>query len=85
MKPDVDREQALRQTYGELLTLQDLASVLRYPSLGAIRQARARGKLPLKLVQLPPRRGWFATPKAVAELLDALDRASSDSADTSAT
>jgi hypothetical protein len=81
MKNQAEREELLRKRYGELLTLRDLAVVLRYPSLAAIRKARSRGRLPLKLVQLPPRRGWFATPKAVAELLDALDHNSLDSAE----
>lgn len=69
MATKAEHEVALRERFGDVLTLSDLASVLRYPSTGAIRKARARGQLPLQLVQMPPRRGWFATVEAVAELL----------------
>lgn len=69
MTTKAEHEAALRERFGDVLTLPDLASVLRYPSTGAIRKARVRGQLPLQLVQMPPRRGWFATAEAVAELL----------------
>lgn len=69
MTTKAEREVTLRDRFGDVLTLSDLAIVLRYPSTGAIRKARARGQLPLQLVQMPPRRGWFATVEAVAELL----------------
>jgi hypothetical protein len=68
------RAAALRGRFGDLLTLSDLAVVLRYPSVWAIRKARSRGQLPVPLIQMPPRRQWFATPEAVAELLCALER-----------
>lgn len=64
---------ALRRRFGDVLTLSDLAAVLKYPSVGAILKARSRGRLPLTLVQMPPRRGWFATAAAVAELLCVLE------------
>lgn len=73
MTTKAEREAALRKRYGEVLTLPDLADILRYPSVGAIRKARSRGQLPLALVQMPPRRGWFATAEAVAELLCTLE------------
>ncbi len=69
MATKAEHEVALRQRFGDVLTLSDLAVILRYPSAGAVRKARARGQLPLQLVQMPPRRGWFATIEAVAELL----------------
>ena len=68
-----ERETSLRKRFGDVLTLSDLVAVLRYPSVGAVRKARARGQLPLALVQMPPRRGWFTTAEAVAELLCALE------------
>lgn len=73
MMTRAEREAALRERFGDLLTLSDLAIVLRYPSVGAIRKARSRGQLPIHLVQMPPRRGWFATAGAVAELLCLLE------------
>ena len=77
-----EREVALRERFGDVLTLADLAIILRYPSVGAIRKARSRGQLPLRLVQMPPRRGWFATAEAVADLLCALDRERGSAAET---
>lgn len=66
-------EAELRSQYGALLTLSDLAVVLRYPSVAAVRKARQRGHLPLPVSRMPPRRGWYATPSAVAELLARID------------
>lgn len=63
----------LRDRYGDVLTMSDLAVVLRYPSVAAIRKARERGRLPVTAVRIPHRRGWFVTATAVAELLQALD------------
>jgi hypothetical protein len=74
MVTQAQREAALRERFGDVLTLSDLAIVLRYPSVGAIRKARWRGQLPVPLVQMPPRRGWFATAESVAELLCILEQ-----------
>jgi len=63
----------LRATYGDLLTLRDIGIVLRYPSLNAVRKARLAGQLPF-VTQLPHRRGWFATPEAVAQFFETLNR-----------
>ena len=73
MLSKAEREALLRERYGDVLTTSDLAAVLRYPSVGAVNKARSRGLLPLTLVQMPPRRGWFATVEAVAELLYELE------------
>jgi hypothetical protein len=73
MATKAEREATLRERFGDVLTLSELAAVLRYPSVGAIRKARSRGQLPVAVVQMPPRRGWFATAEAVAELLCALE------------
>jgi hypothetical protein len=69
-----ERATALRERFGDLLTMSDLAAIFRYSSVGAIHKARSRGQLPVPVVQMPPRRGWFATAEAVAEVLCALDR-----------
>ncbi len=66
------REARLVVRYGELLTLADLVEVLRYPSLGAIRQARRRGSLNVATYRISGRQGWFATATAVAEYLTSL-------------
>jgi hypothetical protein len=72
-EPHSTREDDLKQRFGDLLNLNDLAEVLRYPSAHAIRKARIRGRLPIELIQMPGRRGWFATARAVAKLLDSLE------------
>lgn len=69
-----ERAAALRQRFGELLTLAELAQVLKYPSVGALRKARFRNKLPLPLVQMLPRKRLYATVDAVADLLCRLEQ-----------
>lgn len=70
----VTREHLIRAQYGEVLTLSDIAEILRYPSVQALRKAHSRGRLPIKLLQFPNRKGYFATAKMVAEVLDSLER-----------
>lgn len=67
-------EDVLREDFGALLTQSDLAHLLRYPSVQAVRKARARGSLAIPMFQLPMRRGWFTTARAVAEFLASLER-----------
>lgn len=57
--------------YGELLTCDDVAVILRYSSAAAVRQAHASGKLPVRLFRLPGRRPLFASASEVASLIDA--------------
>ncbi len=66
-------EEWLQREYGGLLRLEDLAQVLRYPTVQAVRQARYRGRLPVEVFHVPSRRGWFATSQAVAGLLVATE------------
>lgn len=73
MATQAEREADLRTRFGDVLTLTDLAVVLRYASVGAIRKARSRGQLPVQLVKMQGRRGWFATADAVAEYLSSLE------------
>ena len=73
---DQTRESALKARYGELLSLADLADALRYPSVQAIQKARLRGALRLPMFQIPGRRGWLATARAVAVYLENLDAGS---------
>ena len=73
-----EHERALSDRYGSLLTLADLAFVLHYPSVHAVRQARLRGCLPVNVFQMPGRRGWFASAKSVACLLAQLETANTD-------
>lgn len=66
-------ESSLRERYGDLLGLDDLVGPLRYPSVAAVRAARLRGQLPVAVVKLPPRRGWYTTPRALAAVLARLE------------
>lgn len=65
--------QTLSEKYGSLLTLAEIAEVLRYPSTQAAQKAHLRGQMPLQLTQFPPRRGWFATASQLADLLARVD------------
>ena len=73
------RESHLVARYGELLSLQELADLLKYPSKQALRQAHRRGALPVQLIRMPNRRGWFAATRRIAAFLDELDATSSGS------
>ncbi|THD09441.1 hypothetical protein [Rhodanobacter lindaniclasticus] len=75
MATQTEREADLRTRFGDVLTLTDLAVVLRYSSVGAIRKSNSRGQLPVQLVKMTGRRGWFATAEAVAEYLASLEEA----------
>lgn len=66
-------ERDLRDRYGALLTIDDVAELLRYSSPHAVRQARTRGALPIPMIRLPPRRNWFAPVAGVAEFLARLE------------
>lgn len=69
MTPE-SREKRLRDKYGELLTVSELAEVLRYSSGASVRKAHAAGRLPVSLQKFPHRRGLFATAESVANALD---------------
>lgn len=70
---DLSREEDLRQRYGEILTTEEIAEILRYPSSAAVIKAHSRGALPVPLAKLPGRRGWFGNARCVAACLDVLD------------
>lgn len=56
--------------YGELLTCEELAQVLKYSSAAAVRQAHSSGKLPVRLFRLPGRRPLYADASEVALVID---------------
>ena len=68
-----ERERELIARYGDVLTLTDLADVLRYPSLQAVQKARIRGTLPVPMSRMAQRRQWFVTARMVAEVLTRLE------------
>lgn len=59
----------LLKQYGELLTPEDVASVLRYRSAAAVRQAHASGHLPFPMLRFGRRRQIFARTEDVARLI----------------
>lgn len=66
----VDRREAdLRQRFGDVLTLEEAALVLRYPTADAARKARRRGKFPIPVIHLAGRRGWHVSARALATYL----------------
>lgn len=67
------RERQLTTEFGELLSTADLARVLRYRTVAAVRKARVRGALQIPMQRFPGRRGWYATARSVAAYLDGLD------------
>ena len=67
------REQLLTEQFGALLSMTDVAQALGYPSVAAVRKARSRGALPVPVMWIEQRRGWFATARAVSEYLDCVD------------
>lgn len=77
----VDRREAeLRQRFGDVLTLEEAALVLRYPTADAARKARRRGKFPIPAIQLVGRRGWHVSARALATYLATLHDLTKESA-----
>lgn len=64
---------AVREKYGELLSLEEVAEVLKYKTVSALRKAHSRGTLPVELKRFPNRRGWFATAQSITDCIDELE------------
>jgi hypothetical protein len=60
----------LFKAYGPVLTVDELARVLKYPSPSAVRQAHAAGSLPVQLGRFPGRRTLLAKTREVADAID---------------
>jgi hypothetical protein len=67
------RVESIKDRYGEFLTLEEVAEVLRYKTVEAARKAHDRGTLAVELRRFPNRRGYFATAEAVAQCIEDLD------------
>lgn len=65
-------EQWLLDHYGALIDSSTTAKILGYRSANALAKARSRGVLPIRMFQLPHRRGWWSTPEALAVYLAGL-------------
>jgi|GEM_PF-1244510 len=62
----------LYQRYGELMRLDELAAVLRYPTSDALRKAIARGHVSFATIKIENRRGIFIKTASVVEYLQSL-------------
>ncbi len=72
-------EEDMLKHYGPILTGDLLRKALGYPSMDAVRQAVARGTIPIPIFPLKNRRGKFALVKDVANwLADQRNSVSSD-------
>jgi len=60
----------LRTKYGELLTLDEVAEVLRYKSVDAVRKAHSRKSLPVTLYRFQGRAGYFARADEIADCIN---------------
>jgi len=59
----------LTQQYGQLLTFEEVATALRYPTIQAARKAQNRGQFPIRLVRVGAQRGLFASVQSLADYL----------------
>lgn len=66
--PDHFRQQLLDR-FGPLVPCRELPALLGFPSAGAVRQARHRGRLGVSTFKLPNRRGCFAYTEEIADWL----------------
>lgn len=60
-------EDSIIRHYGPLINGKELEKILRYPTRGAFLKAKSRGLLPIKVFQIPNRKGVFALYKDLAE------------------
>lgn len=63
----------LLATFGPVLTVEEVAKLLKYPSSNAVRQAHAAGNLPVSLGRFPGRRALFARTCEVADAVERLN------------
>jgi hypothetical protein len=78
MSASIDKETVvsvgnrLYQRYGELMRLDELSEVLRYPTPDALRKAIARGHICFATIKIENRRGIFIKTATVVEYLQSL-------------
>lgn len=62
--------ESLESRYGLLMSLKDVAEVLKYPTVDSVRKALARKTLALPTTRLPNRREIFIRTNELAGYLD---------------
>lgn len=65
----------IRDTYGELLDLAQVADVFKYATIDAVRKAYSRGSLPVKLYKFQRKEGLFAKADEVAKAIENMPEA----------
>lgn len=73
MSDDRDLYTDLLTAYGPVLTVDEVAKLLKYPSSNAVHQAHAAGNLPVPLGRFPGRRALFARTCEVADAVERLN------------
>jgi len=61
---------SLIKKYGMLLTLEDIAEVFKFKTIGAVRKAHSRGVLPVDLYTFSNKTGFYAKVEEVSESID---------------
>lgn len=69
---ELQREERLRDKYGELLSLEEVAEAFGAKSSHSIRRACESGRLPVELIRVPFRRGVFASVRDVAHAMETI-------------
>lgn len=69
MKNDSELSSRLHEKYGEIMSLNEVATTLKFPTTDSVRKSLARGALKLSVVRLPQRRGMFVKTSDVVALL----------------
>jgi hypothetical protein len=59
--------------HGELMAVPELTLLFKFPSERAFRRAAQAGNLPVAVLRVPSRKGWFAQTRDVATWLDSLN------------
>ncbi len=59
--------------YGMLLTLEDVAEVFKFKTIGAVRKAHARGVLPVNLYRFPNKTGFYAKVEDISESIEKME------------
>lgn len=65
-----ERISVIRNKYGELLTLENVADLFKYNTIGAVRKAHNRGTLPIHLYKFPHKSGLYAKAEEAAKAIE---------------
>jgi len=63
----------LLEKYGELLSLEEIAEIFKYKTIGVVRKAHSRGVLPVVLYRFSNKSGFYAKENKVAESIERME------------